>query len=116
MDYPNKTVYPTSEDSFESEKNTSSRRLARELDISRTNIHRILKDDLHLRPYKKVVEPFLTDEHKEKIKQFSNWVRTRARRVQDFWTGTRNRTRYFFTCLTFEKFFLVFTSGGRSKN
>jgi hypothetical protein len=53
---------------------------------------------------------------------------SRARRVQDFWTRTRfieyfrtrdpdpDPDRYFFTCLTFENFFLVFTSGGRSKN
>jgi hypothetical protein len=39
-------------------------------------------------------------------------VGVRARRVEDFWTWTR----YFFTCLAFEKFFLVFTSDRRSKN
>jgi len=32
-------------------------------------------------------------------------VPTRARRLQDFWTRTRTRTRYFFTCLIFENFF-----------
>ena len=50
---------------------------SRKLNISRTSVRRILKNDLLLRPYKKIVEPLLTDEHKEKRKKFSNWVRTR---------------------------------------
>ena len=58
-------------------KKVTSRKLAVELNISRTSVRRILKNDLLLRPYKKIVEPLLTDEHKEKRKKFSNWVRTR---------------------------------------
>ena len=61
-------------------KKVTSRKLAVELNISRTSVRRILKNDLLLRPYKKIVEPLLTDEHKEKRKKFSNWVRTRFRK------------------------------------
>ena len=49
-------------------KKISTRKLALELDISRTSVRRILKDDLHLRSYKKVVEPLLTNEQKAKRK------------------------------------------------
>ena len=61
-------------------KKVTSRKLAVELNISRTSVRRILKNDLLLRPYKKIVEPLLTDEHKEKRKKISNWVRTRFRK------------------------------------
>ena len=61
-------------------KKVTNRKLAVELNISRTSVRRILKNDLLLRPYKKIVEPLLTDEHKEKRKKFSNWVRTRFRK------------------------------------
>ena len=53
---------------------------SRKLNISRTSVRRILKNDLLLRPYKKIVEPLLIDEHKKKRKKFSNWVRTRFRK------------------------------------
>ena len=60
------------------ERNTriSTRKLARDLGISRTTIQRILKDDLGLKPYKKTSESMLTEEHKEKRKKFANWVRS----------------------------------------
>ncbi|CAF3476932.1 unnamed protein product [Rotaria socialis] len=58
----------------------TSRKLAAVLNISRTSVHRRLKDDLLLQSYKKIVEPLLTDEHKEKRKTFSIWVRTRFRK------------------------------------
>lgn len=61
-------------------RNVTSRKLAVELNISRTSVRRILKNDLLLQSYKKVVEPLLTDEHKEKRKKFSNWVRTHFRK------------------------------------
>ena len=57
-----------------------SRKLAVELNISRTSVRRILNNDLLLRPYRKIVEPLLTNEHKEKRKRFSNWVQTRFRK------------------------------------
>ena len=53
---------------------------SRKLNISRTSVRRILKNDLLFRPYKIIVEPLLTDEHKEKRKKFSNWVRRRFRK------------------------------------
>ena len=61
-------------------KKVTSRKLAVELNISRTSVRRILKNDLLFRPYKIIVEPLLTDEHKEKRKKFSNCVRTRFRK------------------------------------
>ena len=61
-------------------KQVSVRVLARDLDISKTSIHRILKNDLRLRPYKRILQPLLTDKHKEKRKKFSNWVRNNYRK------------------------------------
>ncbi len=43
-----------------------SRKLARDLGISRTSVQRILKNDLKLHAYKIQNEAMLTDEHKEK--------------------------------------------------
>ena len=54
----------------------SVRKLARELNISRTSIHRILKEDLKYCAYKKIVQPFLTAAHKAERKAFANWIRT----------------------------------------
>ena len=50
----------------------SVRKLARELHISRTSIHRILKEDLKYCAYKKIVPPVLTDAHKAERKAFAN--------------------------------------------
>ena len=61
-------------------KHVSSRKLARDLNISRTSVRRILKDDLGLRAYKILNEPLLTDEHKEKRVWFANWIRTNFRK------------------------------------
>ncbi|CAM4792051.1 unnamed protein product [Rotaria magnacalcarata] len=58
----------------------SIRKLARDLRISRTSIHRILKKDLKYNAYKKKVQPFLTDAHKAKRKAFANWVRINFRK------------------------------------
>ena len=57
-------------------RKVSIRKLAHELDISHGSARRILKNDLKLSSHKMVIEPLLTDEHKEKRKKFSNWVRT----------------------------------------
>jgi AraC-like DNA-binding protein len=46
----------------------SSRKLALELGMSRTSAQRILQDDLGSRPYKYLIEPALTEEHKKKKK------------------------------------------------
>ena len=61
-------------------KRVSARKLSMELGISATSVRRILKDDLGLRPYKKVIEPALSDAQKIKRKQFANWVRTNFRK------------------------------------
>ena len=57
-------------------KKVSSRILAHELSISRISVRRILKDDLQYHAYKVRVVPLLKDEHKDKRKRFSNWMRT----------------------------------------
>lgn len=56
-------------------KRISCRKLAKELDISERSVRRILKHDLGCLPYKKRIEPKLTDEQKLKRVKFSNWVR-----------------------------------------
>jgi inhibitor of nuclear factor kappa-B kinase subunit alpha len=65
---------------MERRKSVSSRRLARELGISRTSVRRVLKDDLGLQAYKIQNKPLLTDEHKEKRIKFANWIRTNFRK------------------------------------
>ncbi|CAF1183602.1 unnamed protein product [Rotaria magnacalcarata] len=61
-------------------KPVSSRKVARELGISRTSAQRILKNDLGLRAYKIQNEPLLTNEHKEKRMKLANWIRTNFRK------------------------------------
>ena len=61
-------------------KRISARKLSKELKISRTSIQRILKEDLGCFPYKRVVQPLLTDAHKAERKRFANWVRTNFRK------------------------------------
>ena len=62
-------------DRLNRKKKVISQRLTLQLSISRNNVRQILKNDLLLRSYKKIVEPLLAVEHKEKRKIFSNWVR-----------------------------------------
>ena len=52
----------------------SVRKMATELHISRTSIHRILKEDLKYCAYKKIVQPFHIDAHKAERKAFVNWI------------------------------------------
>jgi inhibitor of nuclear factor kappa-B kinase subunit alpha len=61
-------------------KPLSCRKLARELDISRSSVQRILKNDLELQAYKIQKESLLIDEHKEKRMKFANWIRTNFRK------------------------------------
>ena len=61
-------------------KKVTDGKLSVELSIFHTSVRRILKNDLLLRPYKKIVEPLLTDEHKEKRKKFLNCIRRRFRK------------------------------------
>ena len=62
-------------------KPISTRKLANELDISQPSVYRVLKDDLQLRSYKKVVQPLLSDDHKEKRVKFANWIRNNYRKA-----------------------------------
>ncbi|CAF1656820.1 unnamed protein product [Rotaria magnacalcarata] len=88
----------------ERRRSVSSRKIARELGISRTIIRRILKNDLELQAYKIQKEPLLTDEHKEKRIKFANWIRTNFRKEDTmnilfsdekmFDIGTVNHERY----------------------
>jgi transposase len=59
---------------LDQKKMVSVRRLAKEYNISKSNAHRILKEDLGLHTYKMTMEPRLTDEHKNKRKKIINWI------------------------------------------
>ena len=65
---------------FRRKKRVSARKIAIELDISARSVRRILKNDLGLSAYKKVIEPSLSDDQKVKWKQFANWLRTNFRK------------------------------------
>ena len=67
-------------DRLKRKKPVSARKLALELEISERSVRRILKDDLHLKPYKKIVEPLITDEQKAKRVRFANWIRNSFRK------------------------------------
>ena len=60
----------------------STRRLSKELEISRTSIQRILEDDLGYFPYKIIIKPFLTDAHQAERKGFTNWLRSNFHQEQ----------------------------------
>ena len=60
----------------------SARKLLMELGICATSVRRILKVDLRLKPYKKVIEPSLSDDQKIKRKKFANWVRNNFRKEE----------------------------------
>ena len=47
---------------------------------SATSIRRRLKIDLEFKPYKKIIEPSLSNDQKIKRKQFANWLRTNFRK------------------------------------
>ena len=56
-------------------KRIYSRKLANELNISRTSVQRILQKDLNFQAYKHRVEPLLTNGQKVKRIKFANWIR-----------------------------------------
>ena len=58
----------------------SARKLSVELDISERRVLRILKVDLGVGPYQKIIDLALSDDQKTKRKQFANWVRTNFQR------------------------------------
>ncbi|CAF2155231.1 unnamed protein product [Rotaria magnacalcarata] len=55
-------------------KQVSTRKLAKDMNISRTSIRRILCEDLGCKPYKKIKQPKLTNLQKHKRVKFTNWV------------------------------------------
>ncbi|CAF3687714.1 unnamed protein product, partial [Rotaria socialis] len=63
-------------------KTMSVRKLSNDLDISQKSIRRILRNDLGYYPYKKIIEPLLTDAQKIERKKFANWVRTNFQKEQ----------------------------------
>ena len=65
---------------LERRKPVSSRKTSRQLDISRTSIRRILRNDLGLRANKVQNEPLLPKEHKEKRVKSANWIPTNFRK------------------------------------
>ena len=56
--------------------------MAIELNISRTSVQRIFRNDLALRAYKIRIEPLLTDTQKAERIKFANWVRNNFRKEQ----------------------------------
>jgi hypothetical protein len=70
---------------LDQKKLISVRSLAKEYGISKSSVHRILKEDLKLYPYKMMIEPKLTDEHKIKRKKFANWIFNNFRKEDTMW-------------------------------
>ena len=56
-------------------KRVSARMLAKEMNASRTTMHRIIKEDRGFEPYVKRTAPNLKEQHKMKRKPFGIWVR-----------------------------------------
>ena len=52
----------------------SARKLSVELEISERSVRRILKVDLGLCPYQKIIEPALSNDQRIKRIQFPNWA------------------------------------------
>ena len=52
------------------------------MDMSFSSAYRILREDLKMKPYKKPVEPLLTDEHKAQRGKFANWARRKFRKQE----------------------------------
>ena len=60
----------------------SFRKLANELNISRTSVQRIIQKDFNLQAYKHRVEPLLTNGQKVKRMKSANWIRNHFRKEQ----------------------------------
>ena len=55
-------------------KRVSTRKLAKEMNSSTRSMQRILSEDLGCKPYKKIIQPKLTNLQKNKTVKFANWV------------------------------------------
>ena len=56
----------------------AARKIAAELDIARIRVRQILKNDVELRSYKRIMEPSLSADQRVRRKKFANWVRTNS--------------------------------------
>ncbi|CAF4597826.1 unnamed protein product, partial [Didymodactylos carnosus] len=61
-------------------KKKSARKLAKSLNVSKTIIRRVIRDDLGLKSYVKCVAPKLTDTQKQKRFSFEIWARKNVRK------------------------------------
>jgi hypothetical protein len=75
----NKAVIPKVKSRVTREKPLSARRVALELQILDRSVRCVLMDDLHLKPYKKIVAPLITDAQAAKRVRFTNRVRRNVR-------------------------------------
>lgn len=62
----------------------SSRELALKLDVSRTTVGHIVKEDLGCHVYKNRIERMIVDVQKEKRKKFANWIRYNLNKRTNF--------------------------------
>ena len=67
-------------DHYRRKSPVSARKIATELEIWRISVWRILKNDIELRPYKKIMGSSLFHDQRIKRKKFVNWVRTNFRK------------------------------------
>ena len=56
-------------------KSLSTQKLSNELDISRSSTQQILTSELGLKPYKKIIQLLITNNHHSKRKKFLNWIK-----------------------------------------
>ena len=56
-------------------KRVSAWKLALDLEVSERSVRRIRKDSSHLKTYKKIMQLFITDDHRAQRVQFANWLR-----------------------------------------
>ena len=62
-------------------KKKSARKLAKSLNVSRTTIQKVIKDDIGLKLYTKHIAPKLTDSQKQKRHSFGIWTRKNIRKL-----------------------------------
>ena len=79
---------------LERRKPVSSRKTAGHLGISRTNIRRILRNDLGVPAYEVQNEPLLTNKQKEGKVKFANGIRTNFRKENTMKTSFSNEKMF----------------------
>jgi hypothetical protein len=63
-----------------SKKKKSARKLAKSLNLSRTTVQRVIRDDIGFKSYIKRIAPKLTDPQKQKRHSFGIWARKKIRK------------------------------------